>query len=87
MDQIDVATMTTAFLLLFFLVRARQLWSLGHEQGSEKKPRRLRARTPEDCPLLWRGTREPLSSSGVTTAANTVQRAKESARKAKGKAN
>ena len=50
MDQIDVATMTTAFLLLFFLVRARQLWSLGHEQGSEKKPRRLRPRTREDCP-------------------------------------
>ncbi len=50
MDQIDVATMTTAFLLLFFLVRARQLWSLGHEQWSEKTPRRLRPRTPEDCP-------------------------------------
>jgi transposase-like protein len=50
MDQIDVATLTTAFLILFFFVRARQLWSLGHEQWSEKKPRRLRPRTPEDCP-------------------------------------
>jgi len=51
MDQIDVATLVTAFLILFFFVQARQLWSLGHEQWSEKKPRRLRPRAPEDCPF------------------------------------
>ena len=50
MDQIDVATLTTALLIVFFFYQVGQLWSLGHERWSEKRPRRMRPRTPEDCP-------------------------------------
>ena len=51
MDQIDVATFTTAVLILVFFFQALTLWSPQHEQGAVKKPRRLRPRTPEDCPF------------------------------------
>ena len=50
MDQFDVATFTTAVLILVFFFQALTLWSPQHEQGAVKKPRRLRPRTPEDCP-------------------------------------
>jgi len=50
MDQFDVATFTTAVLILVFFFQALTLWSPQHEQGAMKKPRRLRPRTPEDCP-------------------------------------
>ena len=52
MDQIDVATFMTALLILFFFFQARLLWSPGLKQSSEQKPRRLRPRTPEDCPYF-----------------------------------
>ena len=51
MDHFDVATLMTAFLILVFFIQVSQLWSLGHEQWSERKPRLLRPRTPEDCPF------------------------------------
>ena len=86
MDQIDVATLMTALLILFFFHQVGQLWSLGRERWSEKKPRRLRPRTPEDCPYCGEEHESALSSIGATTAATgSVQGTKESARQAQGK--
>ena len=51
MDQIDVATLLTALLILFFFHQVLQFVTPQHEPWSEKKPRRLRPRTPEDCPF------------------------------------
>lgn len=50
MSQNDVAVFVTALLLVLLIGRAIELKALLKKDGKARKPRRLRPRTPEDCP-------------------------------------
>ena len=50
MDQYDVAVLATTLLLSMLLRQVMAFWSLWNSEPQHRKPRRLRPRTPQDCP-------------------------------------
>ena len=56
MDQIDVATLTTAVLILFFFFQARQLVVTWARTRVREKAPSFATEDAGGLPLLWRGT-------------------------------